>query len=338
MLQNLKEPGELGEEYENIDQYQDFHQEPESVSEEQEMVQISFTKRQTKERKGVRKTYIRKRTIKKFQCMTESGVMKFYKYKCDCCEEFGTNSLDILNKHKFEKHDQTLCVDCGARFVHFTDLRVHMYTHNDPIKCDHCDEVFTNPRMRKTHMQMVHVKSENKFICQECGTVVASKEGLESHKSTHSDPNTKFPCPHCKYTGWTPNQVSEHIKRVHKRKPSSCPFCGKLVKMLRFHIERTQCNLPENERTFKRFKCDLCDKTFSQKAGLVRHKKIFHSNKKRDIKCDLCDYATYTKSNLFIHVRRMHEGKALKSSCPFCFKEVIKMERHINLFHTEFNS
>ena len=315
MLLNLKEPGELPDqlaesEFENIDQHQNNFQKQEC----EDTVRISFTKKES--------TEVGQKPFK--------GKWRAFKHKCDCCEEFLTDSLNKLNKHKFEKHDQTQCGICSVNFDDYLELREHLQSHNNPpLKCDHCELVFTEPKKRKEHMKE-HV---NTFVCQECGVVLADKQGLEVHKARHGDPNEKVPCPHCSYTTWTQGQMNFHIKSVHKSKPSSCPFCGKLVKNLKNHFERIQCNVPENERILKKHKCELCDKTFSLKSGLKRHMEFIHGDKNRDIKCDQCSYATCTKFNLFIHIRRMHEGKPLKRSCPFCFKEVVKLEHHIKLFH-----
>ena len=324
-------PDDTPEVLKNIDQFQ----ESQGNRDCENIIRIPFTKKtkeegdSDKERKRAKRREYKK------------------KYKCDCCEEFRTKSLDSLQKHKFEKHDQTLCSQCGANFRHYVDLRAHLNSHREPIKCDDCEEVFKDPKKRKWHMKKEHGKSrysmrdETKVVCQECGIVLQSQAGLESHyKRKHSgDPSQKVPCPHCDYTDWTQGGINGHIRRVHdiNFKPASCPFCGKLIKRLRDHLRRTQCNLPENERTLKVYKCEPCNKNFSEKHGYHRHVRQFHGEGKKNQKCDLCNYATYSKFNLFIHVRRMHEGKPLKRSCPYCSKEVIKLEHHISLFHPEFD-
>ena len=325
MLLNLKEPGELSdqpteEELENIDQHQSNFLKQDC----EDAVRISFTK------KGSEKKVSRKESTEKGQ-KPFKGKWRAFKHKCDYCEEFLTDSFNKLNKHKFEKHEKTQCGVCRANFDDYLELKDHLQSHNNPpVKCDHCELVFTEPKKRKKHMKE-HVSS--KFVCQECGAVLLTKMGLEVHKAKHGDPNEKVPCPHCSYTTWTQNEMNYHIKSVHISKPSSCPYCGKLVKKLKNHLERIQCNVPENERILKKHKCELCDKTFSLKSGLKRHMEFIHGDRNRSIKCELCSYATCTKFNLFIHIRRMHEGKPLKSSCPYCFKEVVKLEHHIQLFH-----
>ena len=318
----------------NEDKNDEFNENPETAV---DAVQIQFTKKS-----GPTKTYKKTKKGKNVRVVLSCGKVKYAKYGCDSCEGFGTNTLDNVLRHQFEKHGQTLCSQCGASFDHYKDLKTHMFSHEDPVKCDFCDRQFNNPRARKNHMSREHGSinvDEKRIICPECGDIVLERN-LEIHrKRNHSkDHSQKIPCPHCEYTAWQKQDINSHIKKVHdiKFKPKPCPFCNRLVKHLADHIRRTQCDVPESERTLKKYKCETCNKTFNNKGGYDRHVRDFHGEGKRDIKCDLCNYATYNKFNLFIHVRRMHEGKPLKKSCPYCSKETIKLEHHIRLYHPEY--
>ena len=359
MLQNLKMLGksisqttfieqfEAGQDQDYVDtENSEQYLEPKNDQEMEKAVLIQFTKKKksynpTKKEEGWKKT----------RYVTDSGKVKYKKkrnYVCDSCEGFETTTKDKLLRHQFEDHGQTLCSGCGASFVHYVALRTHMYTHNDPIKCDFCDEVFVNPRLRKIHMTTQHRKtlatSNTQVMCPDCGDIFSTKGSLEKHISRKhnkdkGDLSEKLQCPHCEWTTLDRTSMNRHIKRVHDItfKPTPCPFCNKPVKILQEHLKRTQCDIPENERTLKKlYKCDTCSKNFSCKGGYDRHMKNIHSEKSKSHKCDLCSYATYNKFNLFIHVRRMHEGKKLKRSCPYCLKEVVKLKFHIGLFHPEF--
>ena len=243
---------------------------------------ISLTKKGSK--KKVSRKERKEKGHRPFKCVSKAGKWVAFKHKCDFCEEYLTKSLNKLNKHKFEKHKQTQCSMCSAIFDDYLVLKEHLQSHNNPpVKYDHCELVFTEPKKKKEHVKE-HVK---KFICQECGVVLLTKKGLEVHKAKHADPNEKVPCPHCSYMTWTQNEMNLHVNRAHISKPSSCPFCGKLVKKLKYHVERIQCNVPENERIYQKLKCDLCDKTFSLKSGLKHHMAFIHGEKNRDVKCDL---------------------------------------------------
>ena len=354
MLQNLKMLGNSIAQTTIFDQFeanheQDYgdtedngqHWKPKNDNDIENAVRIKFTKEPNTYQKKKRG---RKR--KKLKIVTATGKVQYAyeKYVCDSCDGFETSTKDKLLKHQFEDHGQTLCSDCGATFEHYDDLRVHRFSHEAPVKCDFCEEVFVNPRSRLNHMRNKHGKSnakhETKLICPRCGDTFNDKIVLNRHllrKHDEGDLSQKFQCPHCQVTTWRQADMNRHLK-VHDKslKPKPCPFCNRLVRHLRDHLQKTQCDIPENERTLKTYKCVTCNKTFAGKGGYDRHMKNFHSEAGKNHKCDLCSYATYDKFNLFIHVRRMHEGKKLKRMCPYCSKEVVKLEFHIGLFHPEF--
>ena len=182
------------EEFESNNQHQNNFQKQDC----EDTVQISFTKKASK--KKISRKERKEKGHRPFKCVSKAGKWVAFKHKCDCCEEYLTNSLNKLNKHKFEKHKQTQCSMCSAIFDDYLVLKEHLQSHNNPpVKCDHCELVFTEPKKKKEHVKE-HVK---KFICQECGVVLLTKKGLEVHKAKHADPNEKVPCPHCSYMTWT---------------------------------------------------------------------------------------------------------------------------------------
>lgn len=357
MLQNLKMLGNSVAQTTIFDQFDDNHDqdygdtedsgqhlEPKKDNDIENAVRIQFTK------KPKPSTYLKKKEKggkKGKKIVTEDGVRYVYgKYVCESCDGFETSTNDKLLRHQFEDHGQTLCSECGVSFEHYDDLRVHRFSHEAPLKCDFCEEVFVNPRSRKFHMSTKHGKSSRKgssvkkLMCPECGDTFHDRTRLDFHilrKHNKGDLSQKLQCPHCPVSTWTRPEMNRHLK-VHDKslKPKPCPFCNRLVKNLREHFQKTQCDIPENERTLKTYKCDTCNKNFTFKAGYDRHMKNIHSNAEKTHKCDLCSYATYNNFNLFIHVRRVHEGKKLKRTCPYCSKEVVKLEYHIGLFHPEY--
>ena len=258
-------------------------------------------------------------------------------YSCDSCSGFKTLSKKFYDKHMFENHEQTLCSDCGVNFTDFNALYHHSLTHREPMQCNICHEQFTSKHNYGRHMRFKHGNEDTetpKQVCPHCGLFYVD---VNAHIKIKHDANYQHPhqCPHCEYRCLGLTDLNKHIKRRHEKpNPVNCPWCGKFVKELDKHLERNQCNIPEEERRkAPEAKCNICNKEFRFKHALKRHMSSIHEQKK-DFLCQLCDYKTYMKSNLYLHVKRMHEGRALKETCPHCQKLVVNIEYHIRTYHT----
>ena len=62
----------------------------------------------------------------------------------------------------------------------------------------------------------------------------------------------------------------------------------------------------------KKFKCDACDKAFSQIGHLKSHIKTVHRGEK-DYNCDDCGKAFPSSSNLNRHMKKVHHAALARS-------------------------
>ena len=88
-----------------------------------------------------------------------------------------------------------------------------------------------------------------------------------------------------------------------------CQICGRMVKRLKDHMKI------HNE--LKQFKCELCEKGFTQSRYLYRHMRTHTGSK--PFKCELCEKGFTKSSNLSRHMR-IHTG-AKPFKCELCEKE-----------------
>ena len=94
--------------------------------------------------------------------------------------------------------------------------------------------------------------------------------------------------------------VTKHIQWVHEKVP--CEQCGEMVgiaKMQR-HVASKHTSIYD-----KRFKCDVCGKSFNENARLKDHKNV-HTGEK-PYKCKFCN-ACFASSGTHAMHQRSHLG------------------------------
>ena len=85
----------------------------------------------------------------------------------------------------------------------------------------------------------------------------------------------------------------------------------------------------------KTFKCQICEKSFSQSAVLWKFIRSQFMKTKNSFKCNICDYSCYGKRDMNNHVGSVHEGKK-PFKCKVCdktFSFKSGMNTHIETVH-----
>ncbi|XP_061759473.1 zinc finger protein 37 homolog [Nerophis ophidion] len=147
--------------------------------------------------------------------------------------------------------------------------------------------------------------------CGQCGRVLSSSAGLESHMNLHTG-HRPFSCTLCRKSFTDAGGLKRH-GRVHSNGRSHvCQQCGKgfVYKYgLTKHVQVVHTKI-------KSFVCQVCNKAFFTKLDVDAHVRI-HTGEK-PFHCHLCEKKFVKKVELNLHLR-WHNGEK-RHWCPFCGK------------------
>ena len=144
-----------------------------------------------------------------------------------------------------EGHRDYVCDFCDMAFIYQTSLKVHLSKKHSEfnkaqkiVECEFCSKEFISDRL-KTHIQQVH-DSRSNFECEKCKKTLSSGFYLKRHiKTVHG--LERYSCKHCSKLFKSDQYLTQHISTVHFKK--------------------------------KHYKCETCNKSFTQWIGLNLHKK-----------------------------------------------------------------
>ncbi|KAL3278250.1 hypothetical protein HHI36_013588 [Cryptolaemus montrouzieri] len=161
------------------------------------------------------------------------------------------------------------CPDCPKSFARRIQLRRHASVHMQQrgFSCGICEKWFPTRSALVRH-ERIHT-GERPFQCEVCQKSFAQKEILFRHLMTHTG-QKPYNCPHCP-KGFTQKEPLRVHMRSHLVTDDSdiqlhyCSLCPKVF----CHASGLSRHLVTH--TGKTFKCQECDKTFTDKSSLRRH-------------------------------------------------------------------
>ena len=248
-------------------------------------------------------------------------------YICNICGKYFKvkHSYRNLRRHIEMVHEGkksiSQCTICGNTFRSSGYLKIHMRAIHDKIrqwKCEHCPMDFAHKQSWIDHV--AHIHNGVNWICDLCNGSFTLERHLKRHRhQKHED---------------TINSLSENQGTTFP-----CKVCQKVLnskELLKFHLIIHHKASKEEVDNFPNelLECDSCDKKFSFKSKLTRHKEAAHGEKSRHI-CYLCGKASSNSNNLKHHIKTVHEERS-KVTCPTCgklFGTAFHMKLHIKRIH-----
>ena len=282
----------------------------------------------------------------------KSSVRMFH---CEICD-YKVNNRASLQRHVKSAHSKDLkflCTACGKRFSDHNDLSNHIEKNNittsdgvwqmacskfrkvpseagehlfadedtGEVNCLKCDYSSTDQKTVKRHIERVHFKLFNRFICNACSQSFSSKEVLAVHlKEDHRDfslvekfsipeetvcedlderpKSPMFECKDCAYTTKVRRNLYRHVISVHtKDKRFSCEDCGSRFAEhheLMYHVE---VNAYTNEKGRRAMKC-------TEKASAQA--RVIKSEDSSTFNCTACSFTSPSESAAKKHIVRVH--------------------------------
>ena len=123
-----------------------------------------------------------------------------------------------------------------------------------------------------------HMRELSKYTCRYCASDFEDKNQLSHHvKTMHRD--KQFTCNLCQRSYVSKIGLDEHVDKVHKKLIKyQCEICGKGFFGLSLYLDHVAVHTG-----VKRYTCLICDMGFTNKGPLKIHVLHFHPNEAANI-------------------------------------------------------
>ncbi|XP_023266319.1 zinc finger protein 407 [Seriola lalandi dorsalis] len=232
------------------------------------------------------------------------------------------------------------CVKCTDRFETEQDLFVHIKEKHEELLRE------VNKYVLEDTEQINREREENQgSVCKYCGKVCKSSNSMAflAHIRTHTG-SKPFRCKICNFATAQLGDARNHVKRHLGMREYKCDICGWAFVMKKHLSTHLLGKHGVGQRKERKFECELCERSFSEKWALNNHMKL-HSGEKpykcawpschyaflnlsamkdhyrthtgeKSYLCDLCGFAGGTRHALTKH-RRQHTGER-PFKCKLC--------------------
>ncbi|XP_063448964.1 zinc finger protein 347-like isoform X1 [Mytilus trossulus] len=215
-----------------------------------------------------------------------------------------------------------------------TDNKKNTKQQSDGFKCNQCKKVF-NRKSNLSRHKLIHL---GKTQTCDCGKIFASPAAMKEHRKRHADPLI-FTCRHadCGKVYSRQYSLQQHVRRdhgVHVPNISvfKCEVCNKDFSQ-KGHLREHMLS----HTTDKQWMCQRCGKTMKYSRSLQRHVfrcKALDTEQKKKVEeqyqCPQCDMIFNDRRYFKDHVKCVHGEASFQCSlCGEMFKWRSSLCRHV---------
>ncbi|XP_041983747.1 zinc finger protein 678-like isoform X2 [Aricia agestis] len=268
-------------------------------------------------------------------------------YECPHCPSKFGKFTSYMSHLRIKHSSRFACELCGYTFVSKRGVEMHKAKRHklqdaqmklDGPYCEECKLRFANDEAYLRHLTQSSVHSSdndpnrirNDWGCKEqLGVVRRTRKrrapGVVTHWVENTDrPKQNIPCEQCGEQMDSYRSYAQHFRMAHpglnRTKFSRvtgacmCEQCGKMFACKALLLDHMMSHSGE-----KRFKCETCDKAFTNKNNLAVHQRV-HGAQVPTYRCPFCERQFHFYQNCNRHVKTVHKG-VKQFQCEICGKE-----------------
>ncbi|XP_029361188.1 zinc finger protein 407 [Echeneis naucrates] len=204
------------------------------------------------------------------------------------------------------------CVKCTDRFETEHDLFVHIKEKHEELLRE------VNKYVLEDTEQINREREENQgSVCKYCGKVCKSSNSMAflAHIRTHTG-SKPFRCKICNFATAQLGDARNHVKRHLGMREYKCDICGWAFVMRKHLSTHLLGKHGVGQRKERKFECELCERSFSEKWALNNHMKLHSGEKPYKCAWPSCHYAFLNLSAMKDHYRT-HTGEK-SYLCDLC--------------------
>ncbi|XP_041983729.1 zinc finger protein 624-like isoform X3 [Aricia agestis] len=257
-------------------------------------------------------------------------------FQCSHCPVTFRKKTSLLGHLRIKHSSRFACELCGYTFLNQHGVNTHKRkSHILDVQeeltgpyCEECKLRFASDEAYQRHLTQssVHssdddpnrIRNEKNYPPQS----VKRHSGGGAHRER--DPPQEIPCEQCgerqeSYQAYARHFRAAHPGLIRTKFPRAtgncmCEQCGRMFATKTLLLDHTATHTGE-----KRFKCDSCDKAFTNKKNLRAHQNV-HGVQVSTHRCPYCEREFFHYQNCNRHVKTVHKG-VKQFQCEICGKE-----------------